>query len=596
MFIFCRSALPRAEEFYSCCDDAVPVLHDTAIHLEISRSMQSQIGLLADSFVETKNILQVKLYSAISSVIQESKRSCEFQTQRFINIFSSHFHVEVAYSAQNIELNSTKLEIQRLHFIFQITGSVVKPLSLSLSKVQFEQLIETMENIFKVPPDLVRPPSEVHKDLSTMTKFSAADDLDSTAFEFDGRLNRGRLMTQSTISLGGVRKTSQLEPKVNFELPVFVIQLKKDNDALVEIFFRDFNVSYERNNLYETNIQVSLRSLLMEDLLQPPDSKHRAMVVSAAPDTQPFRPCTSFSSRSCPNLAADWRAWSDEPMTGSLPENLECGAVGFRQPQTSVDLNATPTPSARPPCPDTPPPSPQQRQRQDNLVLYSLIMVDPSSPNFHSQYNAVHQSSSIDFNSLNLIISVQSWIVLLNFFGLLSDSEDGTDDIDSSGSLLSASHAQDATSPMVTQSMPSINSELDISVRSLTLVFIRTDYEIAKANVSSARFVVRRVNQSKTIDGRLGSISLIDLTSHGTIYRERFLTSGNEALSFVYSQPSQKMIGRRSLLADAQLSIQMSSVRYVHTKRFVAEIQVFFKDFQQLQTVMRHRLWCLISC
>lgn len=41
----------------------------------------------------------------------------------------------------------------------------------------------------------------------------------------------------------------------------------------------------------------------------------------------------------------------------------------------------------------------------------------------------------------------------------------------------------------------------------------------------------------------------------------------------------------RSLTKEATLKIQMSSVRYVHTKRFIAEIQQFFHEFSQLQTV-----------
>lgn len=37
---------------------------------------------------------------------------------------------------------------------------------------------------------------------------------------------------------------------------------------------------------------------------------------------------------------------------------------------------------------------------------------------------------------------------------------------------------------------------------------------------------------------------------------------------------------------DAQLNLKTSSVIYVHTKRFIAEIQAFFKHFKQLHSVM----------
>lgn len=55
------SALPRAEEFYSCQEDAVPVLHDTAIRVNIIRYLEPPtIDLLVDS-VDSKELLQVGL-------------------------------------------------------------------------------------------------------------------------------------------------------------------------------------------------------------------------------------------------------------------------------------------------------------------------------------------------------------------------------------------------------------------------------------------------------------------------------------------------------------------------------------------------------
>lgn len=53
------SALPRAEEFYSCQEDAVPVLYDTAIRVNIVRCSEvSSIDLLTDT-VDSKELLQV---------------------------------------------------------------------------------------------------------------------------------------------------------------------------------------------------------------------------------------------------------------------------------------------------------------------------------------------------------------------------------------------------------------------------------------------------------------------------------------------------------------------------------------------------------
>lgn len=292
------------------------------------------------------------------------------------------------------------------------------------------------------------------------------------------------------------------------------------------------------------------------------------MVISSSPEDDSndsrssLRFGSTFSSRSCPNLIG--ALLQDDCMTGSLPENLESGpAFNMTQP-----INKTA-------CPDTPPPSPQPRHRQENLVLYTALLVEPDCPHFETQYNSMRQTSSIDFNSLDLVVSVQSWFVLLNFFGLLSDDAD----------QVSGSNAHEVAVITDESDPKRDNTELDISVRSLTLVFIRPEYEIAKANVSNAHIIVSKYCMTKTVEGKLGSISLIDLTTHGSVYRERFLTTGNEALNFIYNQDGPK-INTRSLVADATLKIHMSSVRYVHTKRFVAEIQQFFKEFLQLQTVI----------
>lgn len=128
------------------------------------------------------------------------------------------------------------------------------------------------------------------------------------------------------------------------------------------------------------------------------------------------------------------------------------------------------------------------------------------------------------------------------------------------------------------------NTEMNISVRSLTVVLVKPELEVAKANISNVEISVKTTGlESKEVEGKLGSMSLLDLTLHGQLYRERFITSGKQALHFNYLRfpPSE------SNTCDAKLKLKMSSVIYVHTKRFIAEIQAFFKHFTQLHAVMR---------
>lgn len=46
-------------------------------------------------------------------------------------------------------------------------------------------------------------------------------------------------------------------------------------------------------------------------------------------------------------------------------------------------------------------------------------------------------------------------------------------------------------------------------------------------------------------------------------------------------------VSENKLMPDAHLKVRMSSVLYVHTKRFIAEIQEVFQEFLKLQVVSK---------
>uniref|UniRef100_A0A2M4A0B1 Putative vacuolar protein n=1 Tax=Anopheles triannulatus TaxID=58253 RepID=A0A2M4A0B1_9DIPT len=545
------AGLPRAEDLYSCKENAIPIIHDTIFSLEIYRE---QCGSASDG------------------------GECEDGNDGF-----------------------------------RIVGCVVKPLRLSLKRQQYEQLLETIDNLFKIPKDLVRPPSEVPTTLEKVTEL--AEESSFHTFPLPSKA-RQALFYQASLddqralgSAGGASgsSSSAIAIRVHFELPAFIIQLNGNrNEALVQISFRDFCVDFDKRTQYETHIKISLRSLLMEDLLQPDTAKNRYMVVSSAErDSATARlNCSSFASHSCPNLVGLLLA-NMEGLPNSLPTNLE-DKTGF----TFLAANKSLCPETPPPTPSIRKPSPGARlDPEENLVIYSSVLVDPACPTFATKFGSLQQSSFIDFNSLDLIVSVESWFVLLDFFGLLSDSDS---DSPSSGDRASGSSsnrtdaglATDSSSPKGSTDQQPVESasaatavgqsKLEISVRSLSLVLAKPTYEIAKANVSNAQLTISKRGPAKQVEGSLGSITLSDLTQYGALYREKFMTTGTEALSFLYVRDTAKGVMAastgRGLQKDAQLSIDMSSVRYIHTKRFIAEIQLFFREFSHLQTPMMRKI------
>ncbi|XP_053673030.1 intermembrane lipid transfer protein Vps13D [Anopheles nili] len=529
------SGLPRAEEFYSCKENAIPIIHDTIFSLEICRE---QGDMTTDDDGD----------------------------------------------------------------YFRIVGCVVKPLRLSLKRQQYEQLLETIDNLFKIPKDLVRPPSEVP---TTLEKVSEIAEESLNSFPIPSKARQG-LFYQSSLDMNARSSagagSSTFGVRVNFDLPAFIIQLNGNrNEALVQISFRDFCVDFDKRNQYETHVKISLRSLLMEDLLQSDTAKNRYMVISSAErDSNERLNASSFASHSCPNPVGLMKRMTDD-VPCSLPTHL--------QDQMGFSLLA----ANRTICPETPPPSPliqrppagSHLQPEENLVIYNSVLVDPACPTFATQFGSLEQSSLIDFNSLDLIVSVESWFVLLDFFGLFSDDTEGTSHSEKAsqqqfqasggraeGGVPRKDEVDCQTGSFLSESAGSQGggqSKLEISVRSLSLVLAEPMCEIAKANVSNVQLTISKRGQAKQVAGSLGSITLSDLTPYGTLYREKFMTTGNEALNFKYVRDAAKGT-KRGLEKDAQLTIEMSSVRYIHTKRFIAEIQLFFKEFSHLQTPMLRKI------
>lgn len=68
------------------------------------------------------------------------------------------------------------------------------------------------------------------------------------------------------------------------------------------------------------------------------------------------------------------------------------------------------------------------------------------------------------------------------------------------------------------------------------MVLVRPDRDVAKANISNVDIAIKSSEFRKEVEGKLGSMSLSDLTLHGQIYREKFLTSGEQALHFKYTR------------------------------------------------------------
>lgn len=419
--------------------------------------------------------------------------------------------------------------------IVQVHGAVITPLKVSLSRGQYEQLLDTTNRLFSMP-------------VSTAA-VSESDDSNG-ATNYSEKLD--------------------LSVKVSFELPMLSVELKQahSEQPLVELSMRDFIVKYEKLHRNESTVQVALRSLLMEDLLCPIGSRHRYMMQSSAPTRAKL---STGASKSCPDLAY-MRQFRNNYGRGSLPDRLETDTLYGTIP---AHWRRRPTsPSAD--TPNTPPPSPGAISSEENLVLINITMQQPEEDAQHEE-RCHRKMVTVDFNCLDLVISVESWMVVFDFFGIAGLSEAAS----SEAAARRATPDSDRASRV--DDLP-VRSETQIDVRSLTLVLAQREREIAKANVSNASMFVLKANGKTKILGHLGSMSLLDLTPHGRFYRERFVTSGRKALNFQYTSYTDC----ENRPHDARLKLKMSAVHYVHTQRFIAELQMFFGHFSQLWSIMRN--------
>ncbi|EQB79033.1 vacuolar protein sorting 13 D-like protein [Camelus ferus] len=335
---------------------------------------------------------------------------------------------------------------------------------------------------------------------------------------------------------------------------------------------------------------IALHSLLMEDLLEKnPDSKYKNLMVSRGAPKPSSLAQKEYLSQSCPSVSNV--EYPDMPR--SLPSHMEEAPNVFQLYQRPTSASRKKQKEVQDQdYPLTPPPSPTvdepkilagKSKFDDSLVHINIFLVDKKHPEFSSSYSQVNRSIDVDFNCLDVLITLQTWVVILDFFGIGSTAdnhamkvppEDILQNMKSESSALLESELQDP-----------INTKLDLKVHSLSLVLNKTTSELAKANVSKLVAHLEMIEGDLALQGSIGSLSLSDLTSHGEFYRERFTTSGEEALifqTFKYGRPDPLL--RRE--HDVRVSLQMASVQYVHTQRFQAEVVAFIQHFTQLQDVL----------
>lgn len=477
----------------------------------------------------------------------------------------------------------------------KIEGKFVNPVQVVLAKHVYEQVLQTLDNLV-YSEDLNKFPVSVASSPCPNSPLPSLSSCGEPSIERkeNGLFSHASLSTssQKSLSVREVRSFTQIQ--ANFCISELQVQLSGDltlgSQGLVSLKFQDFEVEFSKDHPQTLSIQIALRSLLMEDLLEKnPDSKYKNLMMSRGAPKPSSLAQKEYLSQSCPSVSNV--EYPDMPR--SLPSHMEEAPNVFQLYQRPTSASRKKQKEVQDKdCPLTPPPSPTvdepkifagKSKFDDSLVHINVFLVDKKHPEFSSSYNRINRSIDVDFNCLDVLITLQTWVVILDFFGIGSTAdnhamkgppEDVLQNVKSETSTLTESELQDP-----------VNTKLDLKVHSLSLVLNKTTSELAKANVSKLVAHLEMIEGDLALQGSIGSLSLSDLTSHGEFYRERFTTSGEEALifqTFKYGRPDPLL--RRE--HDVRVRLQMASVQYVHTQRFQAEVVAFIQHFTQLQDVL----------
>ncbi|XP_076064677.1 vacuolar protein sorting 13D isoform X4 [Oratosquilla oratoria] len=535
------TSVMRADELYSCHDHGQPILHSTTIEFHIKHERAAEV--LAD---------------------HESGL-----------FFPNDFFVELHPTVSRDSL--------------QVDGGLVTDLKISVSRHQYRQIINSLSNI----------------SMSPYTEPAARQPLSAINEEGSSDANKDQHKRRSTY-VPAERESTTLSVKGSFSVPSLIVELRGDvgeekEKPLVNLLLEELNATYESTEKYTTNTMVTLKSLIMEDLQQDKDSHHRYLMKSdiikpEIEEMSAFDHVPQFISASCPEAGMPEH---NKMVASSLPDKLKMEKPFFKmlkKQKASLGRNLPMTsPRMKDPStakfPSTPPPSPtaeeQEQQTSRNkpdeaLVVITIFTVDKRSPEFISKYDGTNRLVDVDFNSLNAVINIPSWVMMLDFFSTARDGEGVSEPVPVKDNQISNGRDELDGSTAGTEE---INTTLEIQVRSLTLILNQPECELARANISQV--MVRSIGSdgNTTLSGRLGSLSLIDMTPQGALYREKFMTAGSEAMTFQifkYGLPDRNLLRE----CDIRMKLRMSSVMYTHTQRFAMKLTQFVQEFNQLNDIM----------
>eukprot|EP00794_Sanderia_malayensis_P015340 gene15340-16917_t len=503
---------------------------------------------------------------------------------------------------------------------FQVEGIINKPMKIALSAKTYSQVLETLnalspsskagstvqfdqseavsrEGIVSNESLVLRKKKESKSPVLSPLGRNVMDATDEILFEVGG----GEEEMKDNVDM------SHTQINVSFEIcevcVVFGAEIRGMEREFASLRLQEFILSYNNLSRPFTEITINLGGLHIEDLLYDGDPAYRFLMKSSESDNRLSKQNFSFMSRlstSCPE-GSSFLCYRD--MSSSLPTILTNSPI--RQP-AHVTTQIRPMMLSQPKFPSQPHLSGRgesldedeievgsllSKGREEAWVKVAITLVDDDFQAQDSSEIFVNKYIDVAFNSLDLTVNLQTWVVLFEFFGIGAPPQQ---QFATSGQT-SPSRSTDISEDF--EGLPADNemfvfeearitgTDIRVSMKSLAATLNKERYPLAKAVVSSLSFDVEQRGSDQKVIGSIGNMSLSDMSPYGRLYRERFVTYGNQALAFTffrYGEPDPLL--KRDL--DMKLELKMSSVQYTHTQRFLSEVIAFAQHFLQLQEVL----------
>lgn len=370
--------------------------------------------------------------------------------------------------------------------------------------------------------------------------------------------------------------------------------LKKHSDLrpILEIEFRSVEIGVEARPRYCSHeFKIKLGELYIKDTLseEAVKSNRRYLMSSEFDDlnssnqisqqqTTQFK--TDFLSTSCPSIPTEFNLNNLENYA-SLPSKLHNQSIFQMLPKRKKKISKIQPADKKmlfesESCPTTPISTPKNRNdfssKKEDLVKITLLFIDKSSPLFEKKFGGINRFVNIEFNRLETNVIVDTWSIIMNFFSSATEHSVLVESLD-----LNNLNTSDALDEALGKDWS--NSKIDITINELSLVLYKSESEkLARISISNFNCFSTTTNGNLLSEGTLGKVTIFDLTLGGKVYKERFITAGDEALNFNFSKYTSKTE------FDMKLDCQMSLVQYVHSQRFFMELLNFWHLFQSMSS------------